>query len=194
MPRPPLPHPRMSSLPPLSWDTQLTASPASGDLLSPCWATCPSGDTCPCLPGDCFLVYTVMGWGWAFSHRSRVSGGPRVALDLLCGALQKACAQLFFSLAWPKQSCSNNTKLLVILHMLQALSHLGDFVPMSPLPGSYSACPRLTLPHLKARLVSSPWRGQKLLPGMFTLPAWLPLNARVQGSSMLPGPPNSKLF
>jgi hypothetical protein len=95
-----------------------------------------------------------------------------VALALLCEALHKACVQPPFSLAWPKQSCSNNTKLLVILHMLQALSHLGDFVLMSPLPRSCSACPRLTLPHLKVfQLVNSPWRSQKLLPGMATLPA-----------------------
>lgn len=35
-------------------------------------------------------------------------------------------------LAW--QPCSSNTRLLVVLHMLQAASHLGDFVPTCPLP------------------------------------------------------------
>ena len=46
------------------------------------------------------------------------------------------------------QSRSSGTKLLVILHRLQAASHLGDFVPTSPLPGWHSLPrSRLTPPH-----------------------------------------------
>lgn len=48
----------------------------------------------------------------------------------------------------PPQSRSSDTKLLVILHRLQAASHLGDFVPTSPLPGWHSLpWSRLTPPH-----------------------------------------------
>ena len=48
----------------------------------------------------------------------------------------------------PQQSRSSGTKLLVILHGLQAASHLGDFVPTSPLPGWHSLPrSRLTPPH-----------------------------------------------
>lgn len=42
-----------------------------------------------------------------------------------------------------QQSCSSSAKLLVIAHMLQAASRLGDFVPVSPLPGSHSLPPAL---------------------------------------------------
>lgn len=109
--------------------------------------------THPHLPGDCLLLHMVMGWGWTLGHCSRIRGGPGVALSpCLWGpaeCLGSACLAPQHSSAWPRQSCSNNAKLLVILHMLQALSHFGDFVPMSLLPASCSVYPRLTLPHLK---------------------------------------------
>lgn len=63
-------------------------------------------------------------------------------------------------------SCSSDTKLLAILHMLQAASHLGDFVAVSPLPGWHSLLP--------AQVNSSPPRAHWWDPDTHPAPACPP--------------------
>lgn len=64
------------------------------------------------------------------------------------------------------QSCSSDTKLLVILHTLQAASHPGDFVAVSPLPGRHSLLP--------AQVNSSPPRAHWWDPDTHPAPACPP--------------------
>lgn len=116
----------------------------------------------PLGPPVCMGLRLMFAW-WlpAGPHGDGAGLGWLGVTDTLWGlaeCLGSAWLALQHGSAWPRQSCSNNAKLLVILHLLQALSHLGDFVPISPLPGSCSACPRLTLPHLKAQRAHSPCR------------------------------------
>lgn len=52
-----------------------------------------------------------------------------------------ACLLAPWRLGPTQQSCSSSPRLFVTVHMLQAASHLGDFVPVSPLPGSHALPP-----------------------------------------------------
>lgn len=121
-------------------------------VFSACWAICPSGDPCPRLSSG------PHGAGLGLGCWSRVEDQLKVrgcSSPVLWGPAESLCVQPFSSLAWlspAQQSCSNNTKLLVILHRLQALLILVTLFPCPPLLGSCSARPRLTLPHLKAQL------------------------------------------